>query len=103
MFLPDVKFLQAKDSFKDQTFFLSQISQDSLKRAMFPMGDYLKKDVINIARENSLDNVVNKKESMGICFIGSRSFRNFISEVGNDKIKHFKKRVYTNTKIDFSL
>lgn len=48
---------------------------------MFPLGEYLKKDVKKIAKEANLEIVVNKKESMGICFIGSRQFQNFIVEV----------------------
>lgn len=48
---------------------------------MFPLGPLLKCTVREIAIENKLTNVANKKESMGICFIGNRNFKNFISEV----------------------
>lgn len=48
---------------------------------MFPLGNYLKKDVKKIAKEANLDLIVNKKESMGICFIGKRHFQDFIVEV----------------------
>lgn len=73
--------LTAKDLFKDQTFFLSQIPQASLRRTMFPLGEYLKRDVKKIAKEANLELVANKKESMGICFIGKREFKDFIVEV----------------------
>lgn len=73
--------LIARDSLKDQTFFLSQIPQLSLRRTMFPLGDYLKKDVKNMAKEANLECIAHKKESMGICFIGSRLFQDFIVEV----------------------
>ncbi|XP_057598727.1 mitochondrial tRNA-specific 2-thiouridylase 1 isoform X3 [Hippopotamus amphibius kiboko] len=73
-----VKLLQAADSFKDQTFFLSQVSQDALRRTLFPLGGLTKAFVKKIAAENGLHHVLQKKESMGICFIGKRNFENFI-------------------------
>lgn len=48
---------------------------------MFPLGNYLKSHVKTIAKEAGLYRVVQKKESMGICFVGKREFQNFISEV----------------------
>lgn len=90
-FAPDInaRLLKAIDTFKDQTFFLSRIPQDSLRRAMFPVGQYLKKDVIKIARENGLADVAGRKESMGICFIGNRRFQDFISEYVENKPGNF--------------
>uniref|UniRef100_A0A8C3VRI2 Mitochondrial tRNA-specific 2-thiouridylase 1 n=1 Tax=Catagonus wagneri TaxID=51154 RepID=A0A8C3VRI2_9CETA len=73
-----VKLLQAADSFKDQTFFLSQVPQDALRRALFPLGGLTKDFVKKIAAENGLHHVLQKKESMGICFIGKRNFEDFI-------------------------
>uniref|UniRef100_A0A8C6F9Q4 Mitochondrial tRNA-specific 2-thiouridylase 1 n=1 Tax=Monodon monoceros TaxID=40151 RepID=A0A8C6F9Q4_MONMO len=73
-----VKLLQAADSFKDQTFFLSQVSQDALRRTLFPLGGLTKGFVKKIAAENRLHHVLQKKESMGICFVGKRNFENFI-------------------------
>ncbi|XP_042804074.1 mitochondrial tRNA-specific 2-thiouridylase 1 isoform X2 [Panthera leo] len=73
-----VKLLQAADSFKDQTFFLSQVSQDALRRTLFPLGGLTKHFVKKIAAENRLHHVLQKKESMGICFVGKRNFENFI-------------------------
>ncbi|KAK7796435.1 hypothetical protein U0070_026831 [Myodes glareolus] len=91
-----VKLLQAADSFKDQTFFLSQVSQDALRRTIFPLGELTKEFVKKIAAENRLHHVLQKKEvgpslasahimlafllfqSMGICFIGKRNFEHFI-------------------------
>jgi tRNA-specific 2-thiouridylase len=69
------------DLFKDQTFFLSQVSQIPLQRTMFPLGDLTKNQVRKIACEYEMDYIVKKKESRGICFIGSRNFKNFISQV----------------------
>ncbi|KAI4502493.1 hypothetical protein M0802_002405 [Mischocyttarus mexicanus] len=81
----DVLMLKALDSNKDQTFFLSQVSQQSLRYCMFPLGEYLKSDVKKIAREAGLIEVAEKKESMGICFVGKREFQDFISEYIENK------------------
>ncbi|XP_076647306.1 mitochondrial tRNA-specific 2-thiouridylase 1 isoform X2 [Halictus rubicundus] len=81
-FKPDtnVLLLQAEDKKKDQTFFLSQVPQESLRYSMFPLGNYLKCNVKQIAQEIGLDLVASKKESMGICFVGKRNFQDFVSE-----------------------
>ena len=77
-----VKLLQAIDRVKDQTFFLSQIRQEALSNALFPMGNYTKDVVKKIASSVGLDWVARKKESMGICFIGKKKdgFAKFIQE-----------------------
>ncbi|XP_009461227.1 PREDICTED: mitochondrial tRNA-specific 2-thiouridylase 1 [Nipponia nippon] len=75
-----VKLLQGADLFKDQTFFLSQISQDALRKTIFPLGDLTKNFVKKIAAEHGLHHVLKKKESMGVCFIGERNFENFLLE-----------------------
>lgn len=76
-----VRLLQAHDTKKDQTLFLSQINQRALQRTMFPIGDMTKQEVKKIAADNGLKKFALKKESMGICFIGSRNFQKFISQV----------------------
>lgn len=76
----DVRLLQAKDTFKDQTFFLSQVPQSSLKRCLFPLGSLNKHQVKHIADAIGLKKIANKKESVGICFIGDRTFKTFINE-----------------------
>ncbi|XP_023605122.1 mitochondrial tRNA-specific 2-thiouridylase 1, partial [Myotis lucifugus] len=73
-----VKLLQAADSCKDQTFFLSQVPQEALRRTLFPLGGLTKDFVKKIAAENRLHHVLQKKESMGICFVGKRNFEKFI-------------------------
>ncbi|CAL7950395.1 unnamed protein product [Xylocopa violacea] len=85
----DVRLFQARDKGKDQTFFLSQIPQQALRYSMFPLGDYLKCNIKQIAQEAELDVIVHKKESMGICFVGKRNFQNFISEYIPDKPGEF--------------
>lgn len=76
-----VKLLKARDTTKDQTFFLSQIEERSLRKTFFPLGNMLKRDVKQYARKIGLQALADKKESMGICFIGSRNFQHFISDV----------------------
>lgn len=66
----NVHLLQAHDNSKDQTFFLNQIPQQTLRRCMFPLGNYLKNHVKTIAKEAGLHKIAQKKESMGICFVG---------------------------------
>lgn len=80
-----LRLLQAADKFKDQTFFLSQVDQKALRKTMFPLGNMLKRDVKQMAAEAGLERVLFKKESTGICFVGKRDFKQFISDVRNDK------------------
>lgn len=81
IFTLDVRLLRPNCIHKDQTFFLSQVKQNALQLTMFPIGDLMKVEVKEIALKNGLDHVANKKESMGICFIGNRNLKSFISEV----------------------
>ncbi|XP_075154985.1 mitochondrial tRNA-specific 2-thiouridylase 1 [Haematobia irritans] len=76
----DIRLLIPKDTFKDQTFFLSGIKKDTLRRTMFPLANYLKTDVKTLAKKCGLDRLTQKKESTGICFVGKRDFKDFIKE-----------------------
>lgn len=78
--ISDVKLLQAKDTRKDQTFFLSQIPQDALRHTMFPVGQMIKSEVKQLANRIGLTSIAQKRESTGICFIGKRKFGDFMSE-----------------------
>lgn len=71
--------LKAKDSGKDQTYFLNQVTRPQLERVLFPLSDLPKEEVRRIAEENGLA-TARKKDSTGICFIGERNFRKFLSE-----------------------
>ncbi|MCL6547971.1 MAG: tRNA 2-thiouridine(34) synthase MnmA [Alicyclobacillus sp.] len=73
-----VRLLRAADVHKDQTYFLYMVGQDALRRAMFPIGELTKPQVRAIAREAGLA-TAEKKDSTGICFIGERDFREFLS------------------------
>lgn len=69
--------LKSKDSDKDQTYFLSQLSSDQLSKTLFPLGDVTKSEVRDIAQKLNLTPAL-KKDSTGICFIGERQFREFL-------------------------
>ncbi|XP_058835350.1 mitochondrial tRNA-specific 2-thiouridylase 1 [Topomyia yanbarensis] len=75
-----VHLLTGVDEIKDQTFFLSQISLDALRYTMFPIGGMTKTAVKRLAADVGLGWFAKKKESMGICFVGKRSFQDFIAE-----------------------
>ena len=73
-----VKLLRGLDNNKDQTYFLSQLTQDQIKNVMFPVGELQKKEVREIAKKYNLA-TADKKDSTGICFIGERNFNEFLS------------------------
>ncbi|PLT34602.1 tRNA 2-thiouridine(34) synthase MnmA [Bacillus sp. V5-8f] len=74
----DYKMLRGIDENKDQTYFLNQLNQSQLEKVMFPLGGIDKKEVREIAREAGLTTAA-KKDSTGICFIGERNFKEFLS------------------------
>lgn len=70
--------LKGTDPNKDQSYFLYTIPSTSLKKVLFPIGHLLKTEVRKIAKEFGLA-TSEKKDSTGICFIGKRNFKDFIS------------------------
>ncbi|MEC5270686.1 MULTISPECIES: tRNA 2-thiouridine(34) synthase MnmA [Bacillaceae] len=75
----EYKMLRGKDVNKDQTYFLNQLSQEQISKVMFPIGHMDKKRVREIAKEAGLATAT-KKDSTGICFIGERNFKEFLSK-----------------------
>ena len=75
--LENGKLLKATDLNKDQTYFLSQVSNKQFANVLFPLGDMLKPDVRKIALEYGLV-TAKKKDSTGICFIGERNLTTFL-------------------------
>lgn len=71
------RLLRGKDDNKDQTYFLSQVSNEQLKNVLFPVGDLNKSEVRQIALEYDLI-TARKKDSTGICFIGERNITKFL-------------------------
>jgi tRNA-5-taurinomethyluridine 2-sulfurtransferase len=68
---------KAKDPVKDQTYFLSHLTQDQLSRIIFPLGNLTKQEVRELAEEYDLPNK-QRKDSQGICFLGKIKFSDFI-------------------------
>ena len=70
---------RAKDENKDQTYFLNQVSEAQIENCLFPLANLLKPEVREIAKKHGLA-TADKKDSTGICFIGERNFRQFLSQ-----------------------
>ena len=79
----------SEDQMKDQTYFLFTINPDVLPHILFPVGDLSKTQVRELAKERALP-VFNKKDSTGICFVGSGKYQNFIDNYTQNR--PFKKK-----------
>ena len=73
------RILAGSDPNKDQSYFLCQLSQEQLARAMFPIGDICKPEVRRIAHEAGLPSA-DKKDSQGICFVGKVDLPVFLQQ-----------------------
>lgn len=73
------RLLKGLDPTKDQSYFLYLLNQEQLAPSIFPLGDLTKTQVRQIAQEANLPNHA-KKDSTGICFIGERKFKTFLSQ-----------------------
>jgi len=71
--------LSGVDSNKDQSYFLCQVSQEQLQKALFPIGELTKKEVRSIAAEHGLI-TAEKKDSQGLCFVGKISLPTFLQQ-----------------------
>ena len=69
----------ARDQNKDQSYFLWTLTQDQLKYCLFPIGDYLKSEVRELAKKFNLP-TSQKKDSQGLCFVGKVDFLDFLKE-----------------------
>jgi tRNA-specific 2-thiouridylase len=67
----------AKDETKDQSYFLARISQEALSKSLFPLGGLKKAEVRELATKLNLP-VANKKDSVGICFVGEVGITDFL-------------------------
>ena len=68
----------AVDTKKDQTYFLWMLTEEQLKRTLFPLGDLTKDEVRAIAREHGYEKLAVKRESQEICFIPNDDYRAFL-------------------------
>jgi len=73
------RLLAGKDPNKDQSYFLCQLSQEQLSKTLFPVGELLKPEVREIAKEQDLV-TADKKDSQGLCFIGKVKLPEFLQQ-----------------------
>lgn len=73
------KLIKAKDKNKDQSYFLYTLTQNKLKHCLFPIGDYTKTEVREMARKYNLE-IHDKKESQEICFIQTKYYGDFLKK-----------------------
>ena len=83
------KMLRAKDETKDQSYFLYRLNQEDLEHSLFPIGEYTKKHVREIARKNKFQNF-DRKGTVGICFIGKINLKKFLQK----RIKPKKGKIF---------
>ncbi len=76
---------EGTDALKDQSYFLWRLSQEYLKRSLFPLGKYTKSQVREIAKAKGFELIANKKESYDICFIPEGDYRLFLEKNTNQK------------------
>src|ERR1051326_5870410 len=72
------RLLRGRDPNKDQSYFLWELTQDQLSRAMFPLGELSKPEARDAARQHGLKGVAEKKESQEICFVPDGDYAGFI-------------------------
>jgi tRNA-specific 2-thiouridylase len=73
------RLLAGKDPNKDQSYFLCQLTQHQLSKALFPVGELLKPEVRDIARKAGLA-TAEKKDSQGLCFVGKVHLPEFLQQ-----------------------
>jgi tRNA-specific 2-thiouridylase len=105
------RLLGGKDPSKDQSYFLCQVSQEQLSKALFPIGNLLKSEVRKVAKEQDLI-TAEKKDSQGLCFIGKVRLPDFLQQQlkpkegviieidGNDDIYRSKSNVSLEEKAE---
>jgi tRNA-specific 2-thiouridylase len=73
---------RAADTRKDQTYFLWTLTEDNLLRTIFPLGDYTKQQVREIAAQHGFVKLSQKTESQEICFVPNNDYRTFLAAEG---------------------
>jgi tRNA-uridine 2-sulfurtransferase len=77
------------DDTKDQSYFLWTLTQENLKRSIFPLGELTKKQVREIAKMHNYNKIAEKRESQEICFIPDDDYRRFL----RDRIKNIEEKI----------
>ena len=75
----DGQLLRAVDTNKDQTYFLYRVTKDALSKTLFPLGEFTKPEVRKMAEQRGLV-TAGKRDSQGICFVGSIGIKEFLSQ-----------------------
>jgi len=83
------------DKIKDQSYYLWELKQDVLSRMLTPLGEYTKDDVRAMAKKEGFNNILNKRESMSICFLAKYNYGDFISKYIKQNFKTFEKNINT--------
>jgi len=77
------ELLKAKDKEKDQSYFLCFLKQNQLKKIIFPLGDYTKKEVYKLAKKNNFNFFNGLKQSQNLCFIDNKLIKSYLEkEIG---------------------
>jgi len=77
---------KGQDPGKDQTYFLSMLTQEQLAHTLFPLGELRKSDVRRIAKERGLP-AADQPESQDLCFLGERDYRAFLAEYAPETVQ----------------
>lgn len=91
---------EGTDAHKDQSYFLWRLSQKYLKRTLFPLGNYSKSQIRELAKAKGFEKIATKKESYDICFIPEGDYRLFLKKNTNQKNEFSKTGDILNLKGD---
>jgi len=80
------ELLRAVDRSKDQSYVLHVLGQDKLKHALFPVGDYTKPEIRQIAEKHGLP-TASRKDSQDLCFLAGEDYRNFLQRNAAEMLK----------------
>ncbi len=86
------------DEVKDQTYFLWTMTQDNLKHTLFPLGELVKDEVREIARQKGYEKIAEKRESQEICFVTDNDYRRFL----RDNIENVEKVITEGDFLDIN-
>ncbi len=80
------ELLRAVDKSKDQSYVLHVLTQEKLRHALFPVGDYPKTEIRQIAEKHGLP-TASRKDSQDLCFLAGEDYRNFIQRNAAEMLK----------------
>ncbi|MFC2087498.1 tRNA 2-thiouridine(34) synthase MnmA [Bacteroidota bacterium] len=86
------------DNYKDQSYFLWMLSQENLKRTLFPLGNYKKDEIRKIAEKRGYTSLSKKRESQEICFIPDNNYRRFLKDEVPELITDIGEGNFVDTK-----